>query len=590
MQGLPPSALVKHHEDPDEFGGYFIVNGIERLIRLLIVTKRNHPLALIRPSFMKRGPTYTHYGVQIRSVRPDQSSQTSTIHYCNDGSVNFRFSYRKQEYMVPIILILRALVPNATDKDIYQHVASGDGVNNTFVTDRLELLLRSFRKFGLYSQKACLEYIGSKFAVMLDSPEDSTFGEVGAEFLKRIVLVHLSKYEDKFNLLIFMIRKLYALVAGECCADNPDSPQHQEILLGGHLYGMYLKEKLADFLLGFKAQVITDLRRAPGSIDFKDPKYFTKTLAKINSDIGKKMEYFLATGNLVSNTGLDLQQVSGFTVVAEKLNFLRYISHFRSVHRGAYFAELKTTTVRKLLPEAWGFLCPVHTPDGSPCGLLNHLSHTCRIIGHPVKVNTIPALIASLGVSPTVVPPPPTAKKAANDTETSDNEDSGFDEEELDDAALLDKIISVQLDGIVLGYCTAKKAQIIARTLRHMKIKKEHGVPLELEIGYVPPSRGGQYPGLFLFSEPARMVRPVKYLMTGDTDLIGPFEQVYMNVACLQEDIVPGFTTHMEFSPTSMLSVVANLTPFSDLNQSPRNMYQCQVRYLLLHSFRLLTG
>jgi DNA-directed RNA polymerase beta subunit len=39
----------------------------------------------------------------------------------------------------------------------------------------------------------------------------------------------------------FMIQKLYSLVAGDCSPDNPDSPQHQEILLGGHLYGMYLK-------------------------------------------------------------------------------------------------------------------------------------------------------------------------------------------------------------------------------------------------------------------------------------------------------------------------------------------------------------
>jgi DNA-directed RNA polymerase I subunit RPA2 len=31
----------------------------------------------------------------------------------------------------------------------------------------------------------------------------------------------------------------------------------------------------------------------------------------------------------VSRSGLDLSQVSGFTVVAEKLNFFRYLSHFR---------------------------------------------------------------------------------------------------------------------------------------------------------------------------------------------------------------------------------------------------------------------
>lgn len=37
--------------------------------------------------------------------------------------------------------------------------------------------------------------------------------------------------------------------------------------------------------------------------------------------------------------------------------------------------------------------------------------------------------------------------------------------------------------------------------------------------------------------------------------------------------------THEEIHPTVMLSVVANLTPWSDHNQSPRNMYQCQVAF-----------
>jgi DNA-directed RNA polymerase I subunit RPA2 len=72
-------------------------------------------------------------------------------------------------------------------------------------------------------------------------------------------------------------------------------------------------------------------------------------------------------------------------VVAEKLNWFRYLSHFRSCHRGAYFAEIRTTTVRKLLPESWGFMCPVHTPDGSPCGLLNHFTANCRIV-HEVRL------------------------------------------------------------------------------------------------------------------------------------------------------------------------------------------------------------
>lgn len=96
--------------------------------------------------------------------------------------------------------------------------------------------------------------------------------------------------------------------------------------------------------------------------------------------------------------GLGFLQDSGLCVVADKLNFVRYLSHFRCVHRGADFAKMRTTTVRKLLPESWGFLCPVHTPDGEPCGLMNHLTATCEVVTQFVYTASIPALLCSLGM------------------------------------------------------------------------------------------------------------------------------------------------------------------------------------------------
>jgi DNA-directed RNA polymerase I subunit RPA2 len=135
----------------------------------------------------------------------------------------------------------------------------------------------------------------------------------------------------------------------------------------------------------------------------------------------------------------------------------------------------------------------------------------------------------------------------------------------------------VMLDGRIMGWCTPADAKTIAQALRHWKAEGSHGVPLHLEIGYVPPSNGGSYPGLYMSSRPSRMMRPVKYLPLGKEDFVGPHEQPYMSIACIESEVVPGDSTHVETDPTNILSILANMTPFSDFNQSPRNMYQCQM-------------
>lgn len=76
---------------------------------------------------------------------------------------------------------------------------------------------------------------------------------------------------------------------------------------------------------------------------------FSKTIS-----ITRSVENVYATGNFLPRFENSLQQNSGLVIHADKLNFWRYLSHFRAVHRGAFFAQMRTTTVRKLLPEAWG--------------------------------------------------------------------------------------------------------------------------------------------------------------------------------------------------------------------------------------------
>ncbi|KAF2196917.1 beta and beta-prime subunits of DNA dependent RNA-polymerase [Delitschia confertaspora ATCC 74209] len=559
LENMSPDQLMKAKEETEELGGYFIVNGIEKLIRMLLVTRRNYPMAIKRGAFQNRGPGYTSFGITIRSVRPDQSSQTNALHYLNDGNVNLRFSWRKAEYLVPVMMVLKALV-ETNDREIFEGIVGAAGSKGLeekqFVTDRVELLLRTYKVYGLHSKAKTRAYLGQKFKPVLQIPDDTTDEDAGAEFLRKIVLPHLGAYDvtesqnaDKFNMLLFMIRKLYALVEGECAVDNPDAVQNQEVLLGGHLYGMILKEQMDEWLNSITFP-LREWGRKNSWLPFTSNEFqrdfLPRILKRTNENIGQKLEYFLSTGNLVSPTGLDLQQTAGFVVVAEKINFYRFISHFRMVHRGAFFAQLKTTTVRKLLPESWGFLCPVHTPDGSPCGLLNHMAHKCKLATQSVDVSAIPNLVARLGVS---------GKSSAS----------------------LDASVVVQLDGRVLGFCSPKQAKVIGDTLRYWKVEGTHGVPLELEVGYIPNSTGGQYPGVYMFSQAARMYRPVKYLPLGKLDYVGPFEQPFMSIACTEPEIVSGDSTHVEYDPTNILSILANMTPFSDFNQSPRNMYQCQM-------------
>jgi DNA-directed RNA polymerase I subunit RPA2 len=104
---MSPSELVQVKEESEELGGYFIVNGIEKIIRMLQVNRRNFPMAIKRGAFTNRGPGYSPYGIIIRSVRSDQTSQTNALHYLDDGNVNFRFSWRKAEYLVPVMMVLK---------------------------------------------------------------------------------------------------------------------------------------------------------------------------------------------------------------------------------------------------------------------------------------------------------------------------------------------------------------------------------------------------------------------------------------------------------------------------------------------------
>jgi len=117
------------------------------------------------------------------------------------------------------------------------------------------------------------------------------------------------------------------------------------------------------------------------------------------------------------------------------------------------------------------------------------------------------------------------------------------------------EVLSVLLDGHVVGFIPSDLVEKAVSHLRRLKLSATSGVcfsdcfclysislpglksqcllqiPEDLEVGYVPLSLGGAYPGLYLFTSPSRFVQPVQNISVAseensDIELIGPLEQV----------------------------------------------------------------
>jgi DNA-directed RNA polymerase I subunit RPA2 len=603
LRHLSSKELVDLKEESNEMGGYFVVNGIERVIRLLQVPRMNHAMAIERGSFKKRGPAYTEKGVTMRCVRKDQTSVTLTLHFLNDGSATLRFSIRKQEFLLPIIIVARAMA-QISDKEFFDRVCQND-TSNTYLTTRLELLFRDAKNTGSVTQSQCLAYLGSHFRHFLPISDDALDETAGRILVERYLFVHTKDFGSKLECLIHMTRKLYSFAQNTCASDNPDALMNHEILLPGHLITMYVKEKLEDIFLNIKQAALREYRLNTSKClqEVITLKFYQKQFERFGGSIGNKVASFLSTGNINSSTGLDLMQVSGYTIVAERLNIFRYMSHFQSVHRGQFFTTMKTTLVRKLLPESWGFLCPVHTPDGSPCGLLNHLTRDCIVLCYPTA-EKLPAALLHNNLKATstniVFHKSSHHSDSSNSSNINSNSNIHIPSEDTlkktmvslgvipcglgsNDGKMIltSDFISVVLDGVVIGGVHRTLADQLVQNLRSMKhsaLTKQVCIDPTTEIAYIPfsKSKNQAYSGIYLFTQPGRMIRPCYNLQSKEIEWIGPMEQVFMNIACTKSDIQSD-TTHLELAPTTMLSHIASLTPFSDYNQSPRNMYQCQM-------------
>lgn len=547
LHGMSQEELIQHKEEEFELGGYFVCNGLEKVARLLIMNRINYMMCQAKPRFRQTGPLFSQYACHIRCKLPDECVVTNVMHYLLNGEIKIRLTVNRNIIIIGLVTLLRAL-SNATDRVIFEKFVQGNHKDN-FMVSCVTAMLKSAKNDHIITQTNAREYLGTYLKVILAqpaqhaNPEEITSTEITKIFLDDYILIHCKTNEEKFEMLIQMARKLYGFVNGLYEEDNVDCASHQEVLSVGSVFAPLLKRQLTIQLLKIRKQLTVK----------KVLKYESNSgLEKFFNPVGlfQIFESFLSTGNIPTGFN-EFKQTSGFSVIAERLNYMRFLAHFRSIHRGTFFQDLQTTTVRKLRPEGWGFFCPVHTPDGSPCGLLNHLTESCSLTTSTdaiLNVEEFCSILSGLGMSLPY--------------------SLGYTSEH----------IPVILDGVLIGFLSENLIDYFETKLRELKAdEKVVDIPRALEVAiFRPGSR--MWPSINLFSNNFRLLRPVVNLKTKSKEYIGSLEQLTLQIAAVPEDIKnsPNFT-HVEISPTMIFSLVGSLTPFCENNQSPRNIYQCQM-------------
>ncbi len=339
INNLTRDELIKHTEDPADPGGYFIINGTERVLILI------EEIASNKPIFEKDEDNET-IKVRVNSQRSG-FKQRHLIEMSNYGEIMTSFA---NIHKLPIVVLLKALGVE-TDKDICSLISSDDRVLNAFYVNLYET--------NVISMAEAVDFIGRKLKIS----EDYRVERVN-QILDRYLLPHLGQEPDnrlkKAKYLSRIIRRTIKVQMGEAPKDDIDHYSNKRLLMSGNL----LENLFRSILLG-RWGLIAKMTYNYQKLIKRGKIPSLQSIIEANT-VTKQILSSLATGNWIG----------GLTGVSQRLDrgsYRKTVSHLRSV-----VSPLTTTQehfrARQIHPTEWGRLCPAETPEGSSIGLRKHLA------------------------------------------------------------------------------------------------------------------------------------------------------------------------------------------------------------------------
>ncbi|KAF2765463.1 beta and beta-prime subunits of DNA dependent RNA-polymerase [Teratosphaeria nubilosa] len=360
--------LYAHQECPFDQGGYFIINGSEKV---LIAQERS--AANIVQVFKKKGSN-TPVVAEIRSAIEKGSRLISTMQVklfergtATQGQViKINLPYVKSE--IPLVVAFRAL-GIVSDEDILNHICKRSD------TQMLELLKPCLEEaFAIQEREQALDFIGRRGQLAAAKDRRIKFAR---DIMQKEFLPHISQEEGsetrKAFFLGYMVNRLLQVRLGRTDEDDRDHFGKKRLDLAGPLMAQVFRLKFT--------QLVKDMRNYLHRC-VEQGRDFNVNLGVKNTIITTGLRYCLATGNW----GDQKKAASAKAGVSQVLNRYTYastLSHLRRTNT-PIGRDGKIAKPRQLHNTHWGLVCPAETPEGQACGLVKNLSLMCYVsVGTP---------------------------------------------------------------------------------------------------------------------------------------------------------------------------------------------------------------
>lgn len=365
LSKMASEELIKVGEDPNDPGGYFIVNGSERVI----VTQED--LASNRILIEEgSGGAYTHVAKVFSTSRGFRAPVT--LERRRDGTL--RLSFPSVPGKIHLAILVRAL-GLVTDKQISEAVSDDPEVVR-------ELIPTLHEADVVADQGEALDYIGRRVAV----GQTMEYRQKRAEqILDKYLLPHIGTTSDsrlkKSYYLGQMAERLIELSLRKREPDDKDHYANKRLKLAGDLLVSLFRVAFLNLCRDIKYQIERNAIRG------RKPSIHTAVRADV---ITERLRHALATGNWVGGK-------AGVSQLLDRNNYLSSLSHLRRIISPLSRSQ-PHFEARDLHPTHWGRVCPSETPEGPNCGLVKNLA-LMAIISVGVEDSEVEGKLISLGIS-----------------------------------------------------------------------------------------------------------------------------------------------------------------------------------------------